>query len=980
MEAYDLPGSSAPRQEAIKLGTPRKFSYLIDQAMSLSEDGDSEGAGALLRKVPDGHPLLPVARARLAGDAPEVVNAISTAQLHKDEDADLALHSTVMLVWAYGILERFDLATDVLREANQRFPDRAWLLFYQAQQTYNAAVVQSGFESPIGRGLLAEASELALRSRDCFRVWNGPSQRAVAFATQMFGLLEDPWEVINVASPKPMGEATTSEVDDPVIKRNLADAKMSLGQYEDIDTVGLQGVDPSERARIQGMKALSLGDEAAVSLMRKALALANNKESRHKAMRVLAMAGQIDEAALSEVTEADAALFRGLASVSRGNMTEAIRILTPYRLESLFHAHCLAEAEHRSGNPDKAITTLIDAAEQFESMLLYAEATKFLMQQGEFEKAEVLAAETLARDPSLMVRHSLMIMLVTTADQLRNWQKMESYARTMSRSFPQDEWAPWMVVYALHHHGKNQHAWGYLVGNDLHPFDDKTALLAIKVYHLADAPDQAERLLQIANTYTDSEQVLGYALTTLMMKRDRIRLDDHQRMLLQESIEEFVKRYPESDILQRHTAPQPEELFKKVGLTTDALKSEFERGRPLLQKVSYGHWPFGVLLWERPDLTYTSVLFTMEGGWLTAISTDSDERETERLAATQAINGRVAVDTSVVVVGTNAELDIERLGEEFESVLVADELIADARVTVARIRQGPDGVVTYDFGLGQNMLTEIDENQRMDATERAQGLLDTLLAWQVVRSGPLQAPVNIGENERHFRPWDASIRVAHSTGSALWCDDMALRRWATSVGIPTFGTWALYEVLSSLPQGDWLPTPREMKKRLLRTRIADVPILFDELTPTMDNNDSLCIATELFLRRSYVWSRTPVKTREWYLKRVNALMESPNRQRIPILFYQACYGWGTAVSNSDQKPVTSDLLARTLLAVKDPEITPVLVAAGRYAANELAEPDPLPESLLQLAGIDPDMGTGLTEETLIRLFSEEGTPTPSSHQ
>ena len=75
------------------------------------------------------------------------------------------------------------------------------------------------------------------------------------------------------------------------------------------------------------------------------------------------------------------------------------------------------------------------------------------------------------------------------------------------------------------------------------------------------------------------------------------------------------------------------------------------------------------------------------------------------------------------------------------------------------------------------MLTEIDENQRMDATERAQGLLDMLHAWQVVRSGPLQAPVNIGENERHSQPWGASIRVARSTGSALWCDDIALRRW-----------------------------------------------------------------------------------------------------------------------------------------------------------------------------------------------------------
>ena len=225
---------------------------------------------------------------------------------------------------------------------------------------------------------------------------------------------------------------------------------------------------------------------------------------------------------------------------------------------------------------------------------------------------------------------------------------------------------------------------------------------------------------------------------------------------------------------------------------------------------------------------------------------------------------------------------------------------------------------------------------------------------------------------------DASIRVAHSTGSALWCDDIALRRLAASVGIPTFGTWALYEALSSSPQRDWLPTPREMKMRLLRARIADIPISLEELAPTTDNDNSPDIATELFLRRSYIWSHAPAITREWYLNRATALMDSPHRQRIPILFYQACYGWGTAISDSDDQPVTGELLAKTLLTVKDPEMTPAIVAAARYAANELAEPDPLPEALLQIAEMCPAIAS-VTEETLTCLFSKEHPATPSSH-
>ena len=52
---------------------------------------------------------------------------------------------------------------------------------------------------------------------------------------------------------------------------------------------------------------------------------------------------------------------------------------------------------------------------------------------------------------------------------------------------------------------------------------------------------------------------------------------------------------------------------------------------------------------------------------------------------------------------------------------------------------------------------------------------------------------------------------------------------ADADAIPTFGTWALHEALSTTPEGERLPTAHELKMRLLLAQIADIPISLPEL-------------------------------------------------------------------------------------------------------------------------------------------------------
>ena len=172
IDAHDLGSSDSTRRQAIEAGSPRSDLYLIYRAETLAEEGNREDAEDLLTQVRSDYPLLPAVQALIAGDPSEAVGAITTAGLHVADDQDVAGYSTARLATAYMRLDRYDLATDVLRDANERFPDRAWLLLHQAN-TALGMVDLVALGSSHNHDLLSEVTEVALRSRDLFRTWEG---------------------------------------------------------------------------------------------------------------------------------------------------------------------------------------------------------------------------------------------------------------------------------------------------------------------------------------------------------------------------------------------------------------------------------------------------------------------------------------------------------------------------------------------------------------------------------------------------------------------------------------------------------------------------------------------------------------------------------------------------------------------------------------------------------------------------------------
>lgn len=969
MDAYGLAGSDAIRQRAVEAGSTRSALYLIEQAVEISERGKGSQAEALLTQVPDEYPLRAAAGAFVAGDMAAVVAAIEPEGLHQSEDRDLALCSVITLVKAHMHCEEYDLATEVLRAANARFPDRAGLLLLQANTTV-AMVTQVGLESSRSQDLFGDVVDLALRSRDRYRRWDGPSHRALAVATDALLALDDPQRVVDLASGPPDGEATASEAGAPGVQGNLAHAFLMLGRPQDINALSLEGVDASEAARILALQADVLGDDAALSRMWRSLEHAEDEPSRLKALFGLALMGEADEASFEGVPEAETALFTGVAAFIRGDLPEAIQILTPYRFESPIHAHYLAQAQYQTGATGEAVRTLTNASEHLGALLLLESAADMLFEQGHFDDAATIATEVLAMGPSRALQKRMKVLLVEIAQQLQDWRNMESYAQSLVREFPDDSRGPWMVVYAMHRQGKNRHAWAYLAGHKLTPFSEETAQLAVAICGSVEAPEQdAGRLLEIADMYPESEQVVGSAIVKLLAQGDRTSISNDQLSRLHELTGDFIARYPQSDVFRAYSAEQPEELLEIV---VASLRSPPEQYVELINQVRYGRIPYGTLLFARPDLPYTDVLLSVAADWLTAIPADVEQRARERTTAKMALGGDVAVDTSVVALGISSGLDVHQFGSVFNTVRVADELLIDARWAVSIAHTPVAAILGYDPVLDRPIITEIDEVQQSARLQKAESALETLDTWQSVKSGPLR--LRSDPDEDGFRPWDGAIRAASSVENcALWCDDLALRVLAEAEGVPAFGTWALYEALAETSTPTWLPSATELKMRLLRARIADVPISLLELTQAIDDSDGPDRAVASLLGRPQIWHEYLTEALRWYAARLKELASGPHRQWVPMFVKDSCRGIGAAIPPSNRLKAIGGILASALFNIGDPAIVPALVAGSRYATNDLdpsAELDPLPDAVkILLTSLEAEIGAEAARRDLMRLFS-----------
>ena len=121
---------------------------------------------------------------------------------------------------------------------------------------------------------------------------------------------------------------------------------------------------------------------------------------------------------------------------------------------------------------------------------------------------------------------------------------------------------------------------------------------------------------------------------------------------------------------------------------------------------------------------------------------------------------------------------------------------------------------------------------------------------------------------------------------------------------------------------------------MLSAGIADVPLTWPELSDIANADDDSNLPAIQFLSRPLSWCNLPV-TMRWYRERFTMIANGPDKYRVLGILRAATYGSGISVELPLRRTVAAGLLAAAVGTLGDPEMTPTLVLASRYACQDV---------------------------------------------
>lgn len=981
VDAACLAGGSQVRSLAIEAGSKRSGLYFALNAITAaegSEEGgrdstggrsDEEASETIVATIPNDGPLHAAVAARVRRDPVGVLAALNSAAPHDSDDPGVAKLAGMLLAWAHCESGRPEDALSALTAANQQHPVQAWVLLQQACLALGLGLAPAPGET--NPALLQQAHRQAIEARARLRQLGGPSPRAVSVACQSLVALHEPEQALRIGLPPPEGEATPAEAAHREVQQVVADALLLTGRHDDIDLLDVDSFEPWRQDTIHAMQAHERDDQrAAIRLMRQAFAQSPNDEARKYSIFGLALFGEIVETADLRLTDAESALFVGVAALQRGNPDEAIEALRHHRRASQMHADWLWRAQHARGDTAAAIETLHDAVDHFGPDPLGADLVELMAKNGHNKEAEAVAVDALARSAAPETKRRLKTALLRLAQESQVWHKAFDHAAAMHSEDPQDYGAGWSAVFALYQDGRYEDARRYLRAHGLPPTTEDAARLAALLLGGPTAQQvDAASLLELAEQFSDSEQVVGSILQVLMSGGERVTLTDEQTETTRELLEEFIEKFESSEILWQISATSLPELAETF---RDMVRQHHSAiNWQLVGDVLAGRAPHG-FLWA-PTRPYATVLLGA-GGCLTAVSANPETLQREIAMARAALGSTVVVDTSVAVVASRTGFTLDHLARTFDRVLVPDQLLTDASRAIAEAKMTGDARLSYEPSLDRIMVTEFSTEDKNRMVESAESVLSDLRAQQRTPSGDIRPEwYPLPSDLPHTLDWDAALRVAAGRGFALWCDDAAMRHLADIAGVATFGTYALFEALDGQKVRDLLPDSIDMRMRLLRAHIADVPINLEEMIQATDDSEGPDTAWVLWLVRPASW-QDPIIAFTRHVHRMQMLADGHLLRHVPELVYASCLGLGSAVADSERPSAMGAVLAGSLLELEDVErMADLLLANARAASAELDQrghPDPLPAAAaFLLQAYETATDASVAAQKLIHVFS-----------
>ena len=729
---------------------------------------------------------------------------------------------------------------------------------------------------------LNRAVQLATRVRDACRGARRDSTLAVRVAVAAASDAARYRQVIAIGSAA-FGQAMDEEARDPEVAKQvvLAAAKGVPEVADELAADPGQIPEGFLRAWAQALLALrgthvsNLSHDELVGLWQQALAAATTVDERLQALQGLATVGADDLPGLDELLASDpatAAELHARAALARDDPDAAVSLLHPHRNASASAASILGEAYARLGQIDAAVDTLTAAASRFDHDDLIIQAATTCARAGDPARAERLLTDVLRTAAAGWAgRGRARTRLGELQADRGAWPAAIASWDSALEEDPYLDSARWQLAYAHASRGDHERGWAVLKGapgaSDETPLpgDPPTPnaahLALVLLRRNGDLPAAVAYGLRYLNLFGSDERFAGRTLALLTLPTSdpddsgQATLSAELQGRLEQELTGFFARYPDSQYLRRRGGRDAADLAEQINQEARPAPQQAAHARKLMTAVLRGSHPLGVLaaLSSRP---YAHCIVTRVAGVLSAVgegdehnagitdasailgilpaapadtalahgSSGQENQVREPRLRTSAVTPTAAVVTDTTALHVRALLPemADVLTGGFREVLLADSAYVDIVAARDELYLPTAGIWVVDQVTGQGGPIPVDP----DVQSRQRSEIDAIytLAGECRRMPmPVTDSPGLGDlNGPGFDPWAGGVRIAADRGSALWADDIALRRLARSEGIPAFSTLSLLDAYASI---GLVPARQreEAVRRLIRGYVGDFP-------------------------------------------------------------------------------------------------------------------------------------------------------------
>lgn len=824
------------------MSDPEKARHLLERAE------ESGGAGLLLE----------VARAAVADQIEGSIDAAGVrAVLTGAAREELDAEPTCLAFLGQLAGQRGDFA-DAIRwfdAARAVRPEMSVALLGTAQALI--AKVGNG-QSAVSVRDRTTAQTLAQQALDDLRTWSGPSENALAVLLTTHMMIGAFTTAVTLATPQSLGGGAY-------------DREASFGP---VAVVGAQAaLALRDRARAAGFAELVQGTDAETVIRalvmdpelpvdqqaarwRAALAASEHPTHQRRALYQLAALGDLTAEDLRSprvapnIDPVQREILTARNDATQGRVQQAVHALRRHASTHPAASEMLVAVLAGAGRTDEALTECDNSITRFGADKIAHDKLNLLVASGRLTEAHALAEKLLA-GPDLAPEQRLMLRqrLIDHSLRSNDWPAAEQQLREAYAAHPDHTEFAWGLVTAQANQGRLANAWS--------SFHD----LAPPIQRPEQVPLWINLHARFGFTQADIEAALDFALRwpetaaavfTVLLDVGGQQLPDGGAVLPELDPELLTRFQRELDEFIDGHATGP---IRRIRLNADNLLAEIraylvpDAGRldRAAALVRTGTLPLGAFA-VATHRAYTRALIEQTCGLQYACTTDPDLFDRELSAAQHALDARVVVETSALLLATLLPDRWSTLRSAFAEVQLPRLALVDIDACWRDLVRAPGCSYSVGYDPTADVLvrheTTLAEHQWL--RERAIAL-DSAARELVV--------ADFAKNSQPSPPhavWLASIELARQHNLPLWSDDIAIRSIAAGQGIPSFGTVALITVLV---EAELIPdTLRQDACILARAGVVDLVLTAEEIFDLAAVEQWAPRASAVFFSRAASWA------------------------------------------------------------------------------------------------------------------------------